>query len=193
MILELVAGLLGGGLIATGISVWGQFRMARRQAELRHLDDALRHVYGPVLHLLTLMQAFLGHSRDVLQKGTEAFNKPWADSARESVTRQMTATIGAANKFVPKVIDAMDQIISIGKVAGHLVDLDDMEVFNEICLHRERLRVEYHDPDSKQIPLQVLEKLGAPFVYKEDWYARIEASYRRKLDRYKALAGMGRA
>jgi len=118
------------------------------------------------------------------------FNRDWADSAMESVSREVTATNEAGNDYIKRVREKIDQIINIGNTGGHLIDLNDMEVFNEIDLHRDIIRVEYDATRSKEIPVEVLMKLGAPSFYKDDWLTKIEASYKQKMDRYKVLVGM---
>ena len=191
-LINLLAGFFGGGLIATIISIWAQSRAARRAFELKYLDDALRHVYGPVLHLLTVSHMLLQRRRDVDQKSSEYFNRDWAAPAMESVRREVTATDEAVNDYVKKVREAIDQIINIVNTGGHLIDLNDMEVFYDIHLQRERIQVEYDAPRSREIPVEVLMKLGAPCFYKDEWLTKIEASYKQKMARYKVLVGMAR-
>jgi hypothetical protein len=189
-IIHLLAGLVGGGLIATVISIWAQSRAARRAAELRYLEDALNHVYAPVRRLLTTIEMLFKQSRDIFEKSSAHFSQNWAPSAMESVRREHAATIEVANKYVEVAKEKIDEIIAITSGGSHLIDPNDMKLFDEIQLHRVRIQLEFESPCGKEVPHEILLRCDAPSFYKESWLTQIEASYERKLARYKVLMGM---
>ena len=189
-VLTLPVRLLGGGRLTTIISIYFQRRAARRASELKYLDEALRHVYGPVLHLLTASKMLLTQNRNVDQTCSEHFKRDWAEPAMESVNCELKATLEAANDYAAKAVEKIDHVVNIVSTAWHVVDPKDKELFNDIFLQRERIRVEYDDlRGNKKIPPDISMKLGVPCFYKDDWLIQIEASYKRKLARYEALAG----
>lgn len=192
VVMTLVAGLLGGGLIATLISVWAQRRAVGIAAERQHLDQALRQLYAPVVWLLDDTETLLNLNRDVQGAYDDHFKQRWSESAREDVARQAKATIETANRYVRKIPQNMDQIIEIVNSARHLIDADDMDVFMDIRRQRLRMQVEYEAEESMEVPFQVQIALQAPSYFKPEWLTKIRGTFDRKVARYRRLSGMTR-
>jgi hypothetical protein len=188
-ILEIVLAVISGGLITALISSFFESRKARSEAERQHLDDALRNLYGPVFRLLTDAQMCIDLNHSVQKEYTEYFNKPWHESARDRVQKQAEATLQTANQYVYRAEQHVEDIISITADNWHLIDLDDIEIFDDIRRQRARFRVEKNTPTAKEIPFEVSQKLGDLHYLKPEWVATIKSSYESKLARYRELSG----
>src|SRR5688572_27064397 len=141
--INLIVGLLGGGLIATVISIWSQSRQTRRTSERAHLDSALREVYGPIVRLLTESRTLFELNHDLQSSYYEHFNQPWHESAQQSVAQQADATLQTANVYVHMMVKNIDEVIGVIGAGWHLIDSEDLDVFNDVWRERVRMQVEF--------------------------------------------------
>ncbi len=192
-ILILISGFLGGGLVATVISVWAQSHAARRAAEREHLADALRYLYGPVLWSLQHSQRLMEHCSSISDAYREEFiDKKFAESARETVEHEAGSVIEMENEFFQMVRTSLHRIVTLAEEQPHLIDIADIDVFHEIRHQIDRMRVEYDAPQYKDVRFLLYRKLGSVSSFKPEWLKAIEVSYKRMSKRYHRLSGTGR-
>lgn len=186
-----VAGFLGGGLIATVISILAQYWSTKRAAERAYLGDALRYVYGPVFHLLIESRDLMSLAKDVRDVASEHFgNKKWAESAQEQVERDMDATFNIRDKYRETISQNIDEAIKICNDNWHLIELADSDVFYDMQRQRRRWRIEWQTEDGPPMPFAVKRKLDPISFYKEEWTVRIEDRYNCLIRRYRKLTGI---
>lgn len=185
-----VAGILGGGLVATIVSIVAQHWSARRATERAYLADALRHVYGPVFRLLTESRDLLALAKKVEDAASEHFGgNEWPESIQEKISQQMSTTIDVQNKYCAVVAQKVDEVIKIANDNWFLIDVGDYDVYNDMRRERHRSTIESATSPGKGMPFMIRQKLGTTSFYKEEWASRIESRYRGMMSRYRKLSG----
>lgn len=189
-LLSVMTGFLSGSFIATLVSVWWQSHAAKITSERRHLEDALQQVYGPVVRLLKDCQMLLRLSQNIQEAGRKVLSEPVHESAREERSQEIKATIESGNAYTRKVRENIDEVVNIASAGSHLIDLEDMEVFNDIHRQCVRMEIEFESSLAQQVPFEVKQELGAPSYFRAEWLAALEAKHQQMMARLARLAGL---
>lgn len=84
----------------------------------------------------------------------------------------------------------LDEIVRNMSAAWHLIDLDDVEVFEDIRRQCVRMEIEFESSLARRMPFEVEQELGPPSYLKPEWLTVLKAKQQRMMARRARLVGL---
>ncbi len=180
---SMLVGLLGGGVIATAITMWSNWHIDRRARRIEHLRHQLQDLYGPLqffassnARLFELSKRF----QDAYNK--EYIQKEWSDAqeTRERVRADAELTLEIANEYVELAIKNNEAVVGVLERGFALLEPDDTEVCSSFLVDFARLRVESDDEGTLRTPFEIYLQLGWFSFMPEEFIAAIDRTFKKK-------------
>jgi len=127
---------------------------------------------------------------DIQEAGHKVFSGRVHESGREQRSEDIKATVELGNTYARKMRENIDEIVRLASAGYHLIDPEDMEVFEDIRRQAVRMEVEFESFLARQVPIEVKQELGSPSYFKSEWLTTLRAKHQKKVDRQAKLIGL---
>jgi len=180
---SLLVGLLGGGVIATAITMWSNWRIDREARRIEHLRRQLQELYGP-LQFLASSNARLFELSKRFQDAynQEYIEKEWSKSSdtQERVRANAKLTIQISNEYVELAVKNNDGVVRILERNFALLEPEDSEVCSRFLVDFARLRVETDEEGTLRTPLEIYDHMGWFSFMPQEFIDAIGATFKSK-------------
>jgi hypothetical protein len=188
-IANLVASVLGGGLVVGVLSTIAGHFASKRQRESDRLREQLHELYGPLWFFTCQNQALLDLVRRVNEKYSEHFERKWSSdkSTQDALTEETTATIELANAYVARVVANNVQVTKLLERAWHLVDPEDVTELVAFQVDMARFAEEVEKGTRAKMPWAIYTGLGSISYMRPSLMSLVEQGVARKNLRLRQL------
>lgn len=174
---------MGGGLI---VAIFDWIRINKAEKVTRRLDllnNQIRNLYGP-LYFFTSQNARCFELNDSILK---AYRKEYVEEkfskdpyTQENLKKETTLTLDIANAYVSLVTQNNERIIDILRDNYSFIDPEDEDIFQQLVVDYNRLKVEREESGKLKTPLEIYYHVGEISFMRPDFIERVKTKFNSK-------------
>lgn len=181
--LQLIISFLGGGILVALIN-WARISRSEK-ATRKHdfLKEQIAKVYGPLFFFVGIKEALLGLSNKFNKAYQEHFvDQKWSKDprTRESLGKEIDATIQIANHYVGIVRGNNSKIMDILRENYAYIDPEDTEVFQQFVVDHLRMEREFKEGQPLETPHEIYFKVGEIPLSRKEFIEVVKKKFTEK-------------
>jgi hypothetical protein len=185
--IQLITGFLGGGflggIVVALINTHYSNRAAKRERQIKVLDDQIRELYGPLFRLIVQSEKLF----ELYRRFHEAYDKEYIQKsysdneiAQERLRSAANETLTIANDYAHQIRVNRQRIMELVDAKYSFIDPDDIEVLQLLFEHHIRSEVEFPSEGTLRTPFMVYKHLGDVSVLPTEFILRMKEQFINK-------------
>ena len=186
IIIAIVSSSVISGTIVALLNWYRAERTARKEREVKFLDEQIRNFYGRLYYHISQNERLFDLYNRYHVAYNDYFSRPFAEG--ENTEKAMKATLDVGNKYIYEIYNNNGKIKEILDSNSSLMDSEDIEYFLLFYEHYTRLMTETEET-LKNVPPPILTKMGNISILKPEVIDGVKKKFIKKKEQLDSLRG----
>ncbi len=192
---QIILAILGSGAFSALISAFVNYLADRghqtRQLKIDYVKEQLSKLYGPICYFLGQNELIISHVNLVSKKIIEKANENNFGYSQNELLEVVKKDTQVNFQFSQTLLNNNDEVMKILKETWHLIDLLDIEAFQEFQLNVIRFKTELDETKFPKLSLLVSNELPEIMKNYPQYISKVKLAFEAKKKELKRLESTG--